>query len=907
MELSLHREQSTAALELKVNGTSPYFDLSPLYGTNKEETNKVRMKDGSGRLWPDCFSEDRLTMLPDSVPALLILWNRYHNYVANRLLSYNERNKWHDPLNLDLDKCLAQDDEIFDIAQTITCIHFMNVVKEDFLRGLLGLAFTGPSAQLDILYDVKGKTNAKNGYPSTIESFFLYNFLSLAPPSFTPITQEQATGRMTFGDPDVRRRNYIGLSRNKRGYFEDSDLAEKILDATEVRAGMPGCATIPKWAREHEIRRIEQARIANVCTLNDFRKHIGLKPLNSFDEWNPTLAKAASDLYKNDIQKLELYPGLMGETPFNGSSFCFGYTMTWGLIADIVIRIRSDSRFMAKFNEYELTKWGYKDCLESIDNVGGSFNAMLPKVLQRTLPRNYSYDNVYCLFPFNTPEKNKEGLEMLSDSEKRKYGFERPKQTKIKILRTISAISEVLNDTNRFPTPYKRNLIELTGGYGHMLGFDDLALHDRDLMLTLFSLMPDKGAVKRIGASFAQKARDNLVQRSNISKDKATIDVVKDLIDATCTRWVCETIYNLHFEDDDLRGLSKIKIDEAYQKSRKRELKERENFAYYYAYIFRNNEPEFGWNIREKALAASQNLRQHLKDNLPRDTEPSDARFFVYTLKLWTYAYNFVARIIEEYSDKGKKLSQHSAHTFLDRMVKAATIRPLKHLADHSSHLLKLKETLEDDAKEEAKVNGGRTLFERMRKEGIVSALIHFVGNAHPSDVEIEHVARQKLEEQRVLANVIGLAAVVSVYFSKVCAQAVDFYLDDKYAKEREELVKLCRNGKSNEEIMAYIREAQRIGQHFGLWRDVAVPEAEARITIKQSHGYPDVVIEAGDRIYADFTWAHNDPKQFPDPNTVKTDRKVNSLMGLGVHKCPAGSFLEQTMPEVSISCHTIK
>ena len=43
-----------------------------------EESN-IRMNDGRGMLSPDSFTEERLDMLPDSVPALLVLWNRYHN------------------------------------------------------------------------------------------------------------------------------------------------------------------------------------------------------------------------------------------------------------------------------------------------------------------------------------------------------------------------------------------------------------------------------------------------------------------------------------------------------------------------------------------------------------------------------------------------------------------------------------------------------------------------------------------------------------------------------------------------------------------------------------------------------------------------------------------------------------
>ncbi|KAF8663972.1 hypothetical protein AX14_006801, partial [Amanita brunnescens Koide BX004] len=76
--LSLHRE-GTPESNLKYNRTSPYFDLSPLYGANEMETDSIRMKDGRGMLWQDCFSEERLDMLPDPVLALLVLLNRYHN------------------------------------------------------------------------------------------------------------------------------------------------------------------------------------------------------------------------------------------------------------------------------------------------------------------------------------------------------------------------------------------------------------------------------------------------------------------------------------------------------------------------------------------------------------------------------------------------------------------------------------------------------------------------------------------------------------------------------------------------------------------------------------------------------------------------------------------------------------
>ena len=119
------------------------------------------------------------------------------------------------------------------------------------------------------------------------------------------------------------------LRRNEDGYFEDNDLAELVFDAIEAKAGCPGGKAVPDWAREREILKFKQARQAKVCTLNEFRQHLGLKrafasihsslliptsllkALQSFEEWNPELATTARDIY-NDINQLELYVRLPG-------------------------------------------------------------------------------------------------------------------------------------------------------------------------------------------------------------------------------------------------------------------------------------------------------------------------------------------------------------------------------------------------------------------------------------------------------------------------------------------------------------------------------------------------------------------------------------------------------------------
>src|SRR5947209_12082040 len=69
--------------------SSSYLDLGPLYGHNKPMQDSVRtFKDG--KLKPDTFAEDRLLAFPPGVCALLVCFNRFHNYVVSQLAEINE-------------------------------------------------------------------------------------------------------------------------------------------------------------------------------------------------------------------------------------------------------------------------------------------------------------------------------------------------------------------------------------------------------------------------------------------------------------------------------------------------------------------------------------------------------------------------------------------------------------------------------------------------------------------------------------------------------------------------------------------------------------------------------------------------------------------------------------------------
>src|SRR5260221_6012495 len=67
--------------DFAISDTSSYVDLAPLYGSSTESQHAVRTM-CDGKLKPDCFADERILGFPPGVGVLLILFNRFHNHVA---------------------------------------------------------------------------------------------------------------------------------------------------------------------------------------------------------------------------------------------------------------------------------------------------------------------------------------------------------------------------------------------------------------------------------------------------------------------------------------------------------------------------------------------------------------------------------------------------------------------------------------------------------------------------------------------------------------------------------------------------------------------------------------------------------------------------------------------------------
>lgn len=79
--------------------SSSYLDLGPLYGNNQDQQNKIRTFQ-DGKLKPDAFTEARILGQPPGVCALLVSFNRFHNYAVSQLALINENGRFSLPAGM---------------------------------------------------------------------------------------------------------------------------------------------------------------------------------------------------------------------------------------------------------------------------------------------------------------------------------------------------------------------------------------------------------------------------------------------------------------------------------------------------------------------------------------------------------------------------------------------------------------------------------------------------------------------------------------------------------------------------------------------------------------------------------------------------------------------------------------
>ncbi|CAI4212608.1 unnamed protein product [Parascedosporium putredinis] len=145
---------------------------------------------------------------------------------------------------------------------------------------------------------------------------------------------------------------------------------------------------------------------------------------------------------------------------------------------------------------------------------------------------------------------------------------------------------------------------------------------------------------------------------------------------------------------------------------------------------------------------------------------------------------------------------------------------------------------------------------------------------------------------------------------SALLSQCVDFYLEDENKHHLEELYRLAHENtdEADEKLMRYMLEGSRIRGTVAVYRDVhhattipdsapahpdpADPTAVNPVTASEFPEF-NIPVKPGDRLLLSFASASRDPRVFPDPETVRLDRPIDSYIhfGFGAHRC-AGAEL---------------
>ncbi|KEP48319.1 linoleate diol synthase [Rhizoctonia solani 123E] len=744
------------------NNTSSYFDLSPLYGSNQVEQDAVRIKDGRGRLYPDTFSEGRLVFLPPASAALLVIWNRNHNYIADTILKINEQGRWKTPPPESAGERATQDDEIFQTARLINCGSFMSVILGDYVAGFLGLGRTGSSWAMQPFDPFKDPNNQPvgrgQGNHVSVEFNVLYRWHSVPSDedeswtsgvfkklfgdrpfgSLTLADFYEALGRLRKGavhpdlitEPEPQKRDFGGIKRGPDGRFTDDDLAFVLQNATESVAHRYGARGTPEVFKVVEILGIEQARRWGVCSMNEFRMRMGLKPFATFEEWNrdPAVANAARKLY-GTVDNLELYPGLHAEETMAlgpGSGLCAGYTITRSILSDAIALIRGDRFFTTDFTPTNLTAWGIQDIARDPNN--GAFGAYLPKLLMRNLPRHYPHNSAYSMFPFFTPPATRENLTKLKLADK--YTFERPVATPApKIINNISGIKYVHNNISKYTSLHGLKMEYVTNSGAMVLDEEPQQAVERSIVWR--TLFPEKDDLDK-HTRYYRKTIRSLIQAKSISYDNSPgnyVDIVGDIINTATVRWVSEHVLGISLKSN-TNPNGDISEQGLYQALKT-----------IYSYVYLPSSPHLEWVQSMQAKGAADDLILLIKASIERATQ-----------------------------------QKRGLIQFTQRMVYTGLSRPN---SDESTRVDRFLKDL---------VAGGKSIDE-------------------------------------VAGLVLGIAAGSTMNFAQAVAHTIDFYLQAQHHKQLQHIVKLAfKDDEESSKLLAgYYREAARLNpQPSGHFRTAA-------------------------------------------------------------------------------------
>ncbi|PGH18399.1 hypothetical protein AJ79_00467 [Helicocarpus griseus UAMH5409] len=539
-----------------ISQTSSYLDLSTLYGDNQERQNEVRTF-SDGKLKPDTFSDRRLIALPPGCSVILVMLNRFHNYVVEQLAHINENGRFTKPReDLSTEESIKAwakyDNDLFQTGRLITCGLYINITLYDYVRTIINLTRTNTTWSLDPRVDMK-----KGASPEAAESgvgnqvSFEFNLAYRWHSTIGALDEKwiEEIYYDLFGKPaeeismpellagmgkwknelpeDPSQRTFAKLERQADGRFRDEDLVRIITEAIEEPAGAFGPRNVPKALRAVEILGIQQARKFGCGSLNEFRKFFGLKAYDTFEEINsdPEIAGQLRNLYEHP-DYVELYPGIVSEEAkipmIPGAGICPTYTISRAVLSDAVALVRGDRFYTTDYNAKNLTNWGFAETHYDLSINQG---CMFYKLMLRALPNHVKPDSIYAHYPMTIPSVNKKIFAKLGRGSH--FSYDRPALLPPRIdLISYNGARTILENAKDFRVTWGEVSGSLFGRNGSGVGYESMHAKAQELMGEVFRQDFWRGNV----AEFYENITLKLLKQNTVKvAGKNQIDITRDV------------------------------------------------------------------------------------------------------------------------------------------------------------------------------------------------------------------------------------------------------------------------------------------------------------------------------------------------------------------------------------------
>lgn len=508
--------------------------------------------------------------MPPGVIAIVMLFSRHHNYLAERLFTVNECGKFKPWDQLDDAGKQWQDEEIFQFARNINIAFFAKVVLTDYVSSILNTHRQDSDWHLELGKEIKEMgSRLERGTGNVVSAEFAnlyvwHSALSSADEKWMADIFREAypdkdlddLGPMEFMGVAKKHKavldalppsqwEFNGLKRGPDGHFEDDALAKLIKDCVEEPAHQFGARCQPSAMKVIAIMgQLQSRNVFNLCTMNEFRKYLNLRPFASFREWNPdpSVADAAEKLY-GDINQLELYPGLHAEEAkpnVAGSGVQVPHTIGRAILNDAVALIRGDRFLTVDLNASTLTSWG----AAQLTPAPGAYGGFLSHLLYRGLPRSWGRYSTYNLLPFYTPKAAASIVRHNGKAEL--YDTSRPAEvSKLHGIHSHAACKQVFADRDTFRNIYHGNLEVLTDRAGFMIGYDDHHNHDtRSAYMHKAFFEPN--FEKNVREYFSRAAKEHIEQHSlgfaNAKNPRKQVNVARDVFNRVPILWLADRL-----------------------------------------------------------------------------------------------------------------------------------------------------------------------------------------------------------------------------------------------------------------------------------------------------------------------------------------------------------------------------